>query len=126
MNYPRIDFQGSKSFCWLVPVLGFGMLAQTAFAQLIRVPEDQAKKAIISKVEPAYPPLARQMRLSGHVLLDMYVDETGSVEKADVVSGNPILGNAAVTAAKRWRFQPFQADGKATKAVVRVGFDFAD
>jgi protein TonB len=64
------------------------------------------------------------MRLSGQVVLDMYVDESGSVEKADVVSGNPILGNAAVAAAKHWKFQPFQANGKAIKAVVRIAFDF--
>lgn len=106
-----------------VPALA-GFFVQSALATVIRVPEAQARKAIVQKVQPSYPTLARQMGLSGHVVLDMYVDPSGNVEKANVVSGNPILGNAAVQAAKQWRFQPFEANGKATEAVIRVGFDF--
>lgn len=96
--------------------------SQSAFATVIRIPEAQAR--IVQKVQPSYPTLARQMGLSGHVVLDMYVDESGNVEKANVISGNPILGNAAVSAAKRWRFQPLQVNGKGTEAVIRIGFDF--
>jgi periplasmic protein TonB len=64
------------------------------------------------------------MNLSGKVLVDITVASDGSVEKVDVVSGNPILAGAAVTAGKRWKFNPFKVDGKATEAVVRVAFDF--
>ena len=56
----------------------------------------------------------------------MTVAENGSVESADVVNGNPILASAAKTAAKNWRFQPFQEDGKSSKAVVRINFDFSN
>jgi outer membrane biosynthesis protein TonB len=42
-----------------------------------------------------------------------------------VISGNPVLGAAAVAAGKRWKFQPFQADGKPAKTIVRVNFDFS-
>lgn len=98
--------------------------ANSMFAQPIRVQDEDAKKAAIQKVQPTYSPIARQMNLTGRVLVDITVDTDGSVQKADVVSGNPILANSAVTAARRWKFQPFQADGKPTEAVVRIAFDF--
>ncbi|HEX7360996.1 MAG TPA: energy transducer TonB [Bryobacteraceae bacterium] len=125
MSNPCKDHRKPSRAAWLILALAAGLfLCQSAFAITVRVPEAQARKSIVQKVRPAYPVLARQMRLSGHVVLDIYVGTSGKVEKANVVSGNPILGNAAVAAAKKWRFQPFQAGGKATEAVVRIGFDF--
>lgn len=119
-NQPKLS---RVALALAVPALA-AFFGQSALATVVRVPEAQARKSIVQRVQPSYPALARQMGLSGHVVLDIYVDESGSVEKASVISGNPILGNAAVQAAKQWRFQPFEANGKATEAVVRVGFDF--
>lgn len=98
-------------------------LAQLGLGQM-RIEESEAKKNIITKVEPEFPAIAKQMNLSGRVEVDLHVDETGKVEKVDAVSGNPILAGAATSAAKRWKFQPFEADGKPTKVVVRVAFSF--
>ncbi|MGC2658846.1 MAG: energy transducer TonB [Bryobacteraceae bacterium] len=104
------------------------VLMTCSFSSLVRaetrVSEAEAKKNIISKVEPAFPPIARQLNLSGKVEVDLYVDETGEVEKVDAISGNPILAGAAVNASKHWKFQPFQTDGKPSKAVVRIAFNF--
>jgi len=97
--------------------------SQLGLAQM-RVEESQAKKNIISKVDPEFPPIAKQLNLSGKVEVDAHVDEAGKVEKVDAVSGNPILAGAAVNATKHWKFQPFEADGKPTKVVVRIAFDF--
>lgn len=96
----------------------------SAFAQPVRIQDDEAKKAALQKVQPVYPAIARQLNLSGRVLVDLTVGSDGTVEKADVVNGNPILANAAVAAGKRWKFSPFQVDGKPTEAVVRIAFDF--
>lgn len=100
--------------------------AASLFGQPVRIQDDEAKKAIVQKVQPTYPPIARQMNLSGRVMVDITVAADGSVEKVDVVSGNPILAGAAVSAGKRWKFNPFQVDGKATEAVVRIAFDFSN
>jgi periplasmic protein TonB len=90
-----------------------------------RVSEDEAKKAITSKTNPEYPPMARQMRLGGKVQVDAYIDTEGKVEKVEVVTGNPLLTSAAVNAVKRWKFSPFISDGKPTKAVAGFTFSFA-
>ncbi|HXE12566.1 MAG TPA: energy transducer TonB [Bryobacteraceae bacterium] len=94
------------------------------FAQPVRIQDNEAQKAALQKVQPSYPAIARQLNLAGRVVVDLTVNASGSVEKVDVVNGNPILANAAVPAAKRWKFAPFQVDGKPTEAVVRIAFDF--
>ncbi len=90
----------------------------------VRVPEAEAKKALVTRVDPEYPPMARQMRLSGRVQVDAYIDENGAVEKVQVVNGNPLLTSAAVNAVKKWKFNAITANGKAVKAVAGFTFDF--
>ncbi len=97
---------------------------KVANADPVRVSEEDGRKAIISKVAPTVPPLARQAHLGGKVVVDMTVAEAGNVENVSVVSGNPILGGAVVSATKKWTFSPFKADGKPSKAIVRATFEF--
>ena len=89
-----------------------------------RVSEDEAKKAITTRTNPEYPPMARQMKLGGKVQVDAYIDTEGKVEKVQVVTGNPLLTSAAVSAVKHWKFSPFTADGKPTRAVAGFTFNF--
>lgn len=93
-------------------------------ADTLHVSEQDAQRAVLTKIAPQYPPIARQLNLAGRVVVDVFVNSDGGVDKADVVNGNPILGGAAVNAAKHWKFQPFQANGKPSDAVVRLSFDF--
>lgn len=87
---------------------------------------DEAQVHILQRVAPAYPPIAHQMHLSGVVILDMLVNQDGSVGEADAVSGNPILTGAAESAAKHWKFSPIVEAGKPAQAVVRIAFKFVD
>jgi protein TonB len=116
------SFVGGVAFVSL-PVLA-AVFPGALRAEALHVSEQEAQHAVITKVAPQYPPIARQMNLAGRVEVELYVNAGGTVDKAQVVAGNPILGGAAVNAAKRWKFQPFQADGKASDAVVRLSFDF--
>jgi TonB family protein len=96
----------------------------TAQEAVIRVTDADARKAAVQAPVPTYPVIARQMRVSGRVVVDAHIDADGKVEKVEPVSGNPILTSAAVSAVKRWKFSPFQADGKAARAVAALSFDF--
>ena len=89
-----------------------------------RVSEEEATKAIKSKVNPEYPAMARQMKLTGSVKVDVFIDTGGKVEKVQVVRGNPLLTSAAVTALKRWTFLPFTSEGKAVRTVAGFTFSF--
>jgi len=90
----------------------------------VRVAEGEMKKAAVAKVNPDFPAMARQLRLSGRAEVDVYVSADGDVEKVQPLSGNPIFTGACVAAVKKWKFTPFKADGKPTKAVGSIGFDF--
>jgi protein TonB len=104
-------------------VLGVGTMPATG-EDLLQVTEAQALKAVISKTEPVYPPMAKQMGVSGKVSVKAFVDTSGKVEKVEVVSGNVMLGKACVTAVEKWKFNPFEADGKATGAAAHLEFSF--
>lgn len=108
-----------------IALILFSCFAQSLHADMLRISEDEAMKSVVAKVIPTVPPIAKQAHLSGRVVVDLTVGESGSVEKTDVISGNPILGGAAARAGKGWMFKPFAgADGKPSKAVVRVSFAF--
>lgn len=68
---------------------------------------------------------ARARALQGEVVVKIVVSETGDVESAQVISGDPILAESAVDAAKKWKFKPFIKNGKAMKASTKLPFDFA-
>ena len=60
----------------------------------------------IEKIVPVYPPLAKQIRMPGEVSVEVIISPEGRVESVRVVSGHPMFIQAAVTAARRWRFEP--------------------
>ena len=65
----------------------------------------QAAKAI-SRPQPMYPQLARQARIQGTVHLEAVIDETGKITDLRVISGHPLLVQAALDAVRQWRYQP--------------------
>src|SRR5579863_5148835 len=78
------------------------------------------------KIEKAqYPEAAREKQLQGQVWVKIYISETGDVENVEVISGDPILADAAVRAARKWKFKPFIKNGKPVKVNTKFPFDFA-
>jgi TonB family protein len=69
---------------------------------------------------PKYSPLAKQARIQGEVRLTIAPDaNTGLVKDVQLVSGNPMLGNPAVDAARQWQFSPGTQLGQPVEAVLR-------
>ena len=69
----------------------------------------QPGPAPLSKVDPQYPPLARQARISGTVRLVVTVGADGHVERLEVQNGHPLLVPAAMEAVRRWVWSPSAA-----------------
>ena len=61
---------------------------------------------IIARPNPIYPPLARQARIQGRVVLHAIIDKDGRVSELEVVSGHPLLVRSALDAVQNWRYQP--------------------
>jgi protein TonB len=105
----------------LVALLGAVALAQDAPKKITRT---EALSALVTKAQPEYPPIAKQLKIQGTVELEVAVSETGEVTKVDIVSGNAVLTNPAVQAVKRWKFKPFLEDGKPVRVVAPVVLEF--
>ena len=73
---------------------------------------DEIVRRAKTRVDPAYPELARKMSLSGTVKIEVVVAPNGAVKDARVVGGHPVLANAALDAARKWRFEPASTESK--------------
>ena len=78
----------------------------------------------ISLPKPAYPPIARAARASGTVVVQVLIDENGSVVSAHAVSGHPLLQAAAVGAARQARFSPTKLSGQPVKVTGVIQYNF--
>jgi protein TonB len=66
---------------------------------------------IINRVQPVYPPLARQTRINGTVRLHAIISKDGTIQQLEVISGHPLLQQAALDAVRQWRYQPTLLNG---------------
>jgi len=80
---------------------------------------------LVSSRQPAYPPLARTANVEGRVVINAVVDETGRVTDMKVVSGSPLLTEAATDALHTWKYEPARLDGRPVMTQVQVTFNFA-
>lgn len=81
---------------------------------------DEFVRRAKSRVQPAYPELARKMNIVGTVKVEVVVAPNGIVRDARIVGGHPVLAQAALDAAKKWRFEP--APGESS-GVIDFKFD---
>ena len=78
----------------------------------------------IKRVEPTYPSVARSSQVSGSVVIEITIDESGTVTSARAISGHPLLREAAVNAARQWRFKPALVNGVPIKVIGNITFNF--
>ena len=90
-----------------------------------RVGGDIQAPALISRVEPNYPPVAVSGKITGTVILEATVDEAGAVTAVSVLRSLPVLEQAAVKAVRQWRYQPLVLNGKPEPFVLVVTVTFA-
>jgi TonB family protein len=82
--------------------------------------ENVSERKVIARVEPTYPPTLERLYIGGVVRLQVDVAANGTVESAQLIGGNPILGQAAIAAVKQWKYSPAKTK---TKTVERLEFD---
>src|SRR5258708_3883310 len=92
--------------------------------QRVRVSQGVTKGLLISRVVPAYPPLAQQARIQGVVVMTALIDKGGNVQNLQVVSGPPLLAPAAIEAVKQWRYKPFLLNGQPVEVETTVTVNF--
>jgi protein TonB len=80
---------------------------------------------LVNKVQPVYPPLARQTRISGTVRLHAIISKSGSVESLEVLSGHPLLVRAAMDAVQQWRYKPTLLNGEPVEVDTTIDVIFS-
>ncbi|MBE7515238.1 MAG: TonB family protein [Chloracidobacterium sp.] len=77
------------------------------------------------KAQPIYPAIARTVRATGTVTVQVTVDEHGKVTSVEKTTGPELLQGAAEDAIRKWRFKPFTRDGQPVRANGYVNFNFS-
>ncbi len=80
--------------------------------------------ALIYKVNPEYPATARNARVQGSVVMRAVIGTDGTIQQLQLIKGNPLLVNAAMQAAKKWRYRPAQLDGKPVEIETTITINF--
>jgi TonB family protein len=96
-----------------------GSAALTRSARGQEAAAESVKRKVKNKVVPEYPPLAKQMNVTGRVKIETTISAEGRVTTTKVVGGSPLLVNSAMDALKKWRFEPA---AKETSEIIE--FDF--
>jgi len=91
-----------------------------AAPQRVRVSSGVSSGLLIRKVNPTYPPLARQARIQGTVVLQAQISKDGSIENLTLVSGHPMLAPAAIEAVKQWKYKPYLLNGEPVEVDTQV------
>ena len=101
-----------------------GQAAPAGGIQRIRIGGNVQQARMIAQPKPEYPPLARQARIEGTVKLQIIVAKDGSVLEAQVLSGHPLLVQAAIDAVKQWKYQPTLLNGQPVEVVTPLDVTF--
>lgn len=90
----------------------------------VRIGGDIKAPRLLSGPAPVYPPLARQARVGGTVVIEAIIDERGNVVQQHAISGNPLLIPSALAAVAQRKYAPTILDGVATPVDLRVEVNF--
>jgi len=79
---------------------------------------------LIHRVQPEYPPLARQARVQGTVVLRAVISREGKIENLQVLNGHPLLVQAAMDAVRQWRYRPYYLNNEPVEVETQVTVNF--
>ncbi|HET8925162.1 MAG TPA: energy transducer TonB [Candidatus Acidoferrum sp.] len=91
----------------------------------LRVGGNVQAARIVNRVQPVYPPLARQTRISGTVRLHAIIGKDGTIQQLEVMSGHPLLQQAALDAVRQWRYQPTLLNGEPVEVDTTIDVIFS-
>ncbi len=95
-----------------------------ATPQRVRVSQGVTQGLLLRKIQPAYPPLARQARIQGSVLLQAEISKDGSIQNLRLISGHPMLAPSAIEAVKQWKYKPYILNGEPVEVETQITVNF--
>jgi protein TonB len=94
----------------------------------VRVGGNVKPPKVVHIEQPQYPPAAKKAHVEGVVIVEATVTANGAVDKVKVVSGPPLLQEAAVEAVSRWKYEPTYLNGQAVPVILtaKISFSLSD
>lgn len=80
--------------------------------------------AVLKRVTPVYPAIAKVRRLSGSVIVEGVVGKDGKITNLKFVSGPPVFHDAAFDAVRQWLFKPAKLNGQPIDQSTQIRVDF--
>ena len=107
--------------------IGSGMRPDIPAAPLLRPPRVShvMEGNLIRRVQPDYPALAMQARIQGTVVLRAVIDREGTIQDLQVISGHPVLVQAAINAVRQWRYRPYYLNDQPVEVETQVTVNFS-
>lgn len=79
---------------------------------------------VMSEVRPVYPKEAREKGLEGSVVMDVLIDNKGTVRQVSIIEGEDIFRQGAIEAMKKFLFKPAKVDGRPVAVKIRYSLKF--
>jgi TonB family protein len=94
-------------------------------ASIVELSPEAAQSSLLRRVEPQYPEQAIMHHIQGPVLLDVRMDRKGAVQDIKLLSGDPILAEAAIAAVRQWQFKPPKVNGRPVEMETKITLTFS-
>jgi protein TonB len=91
----------------------------------ISISKGVAAGMLVFNPSPIYPAIARTARIEGTVILQATISKTGTIEGLHVLSGPPMLQQAAIDAVKQWRYRPYLLNGDPVEVETTINVIFS-
>jgi len=92
-------------------ILGGALLAMMLSLGAADLQAQEGRK-VLSNPVPAYPEVARRMRLTGAVKVEVVIGADGRIKEKNVIGGHPVLVSAVEDALKNWKYAPASGETK--------------
>jgi protein TonB len=92
----------------------------------IRIASGVVAKNRISGDEPVYPEKAREAKVSGTVVMSAVIGKDGAIKNLNIISGPPLLRQAALDAVSKWRYRPTKLNGEPVEVATQINVNFTN
>jgi protein TonB len=126
-----LDFGGSGDSPGAIPTAAFGpssllpLHVNAAQPSSVKLSVGVTEGLLLSKTAPAYPVIAKTTGISGTVVLAATISTSGSIQNLRVVSGSPMLRQAAIDAVKNWRYRPYLLNNQPVEVETTIDVIFS-
>jgi periplasmic protein TonB len=106
-------------------VAGTPMTPPKPTPEVLNISQGVTQGLLIKRVQPVYPPQALAKRIQGLVQLQATISKDGSITNLKLISGQDVLGQAAMEAVRQWKYQPYYLNGRPAEIQTQITVNFS-